>query len=79
MNPTFWRKKRTLVAGHTGFKGAWLTLWPARLEAYAGDAERGVSPTDSVLGLRWPLEIDELAVKDAQHPLINDEFEGLVL
>jgi CDP-glucose 4,6-dehydratase len=23
----FWRGKRVLVTGHTGFKGAWLTLW----------------------------------------------------
>jgi CDP-glucose 4,6-dehydratase len=23
----FWRKKRVLVTGHTGFKGAWLVIW----------------------------------------------------
>lgn len=23
----FWRGKRVLITGHTGFKGAWLTLW----------------------------------------------------
>lgn len=23
----FWREKRVLVTGHTGFKGAWLSLW----------------------------------------------------
>ena len=23
----FWRNKRVLITGHTGFKGAWLTLW----------------------------------------------------
>lgn len=27
MEPTFWRNKRVLVTGHTGFKGSWLTLW----------------------------------------------------
>ena len=27
MNPTFWRGKRVLVTGHTGFKGGWLSLW----------------------------------------------------
>ena len=27
MDPTFWRGKRVLITGHTGFKGAWLSLW----------------------------------------------------
>lgn len=26
MNPAFWKTKRVLLTGHTGFKGAWLTL-----------------------------------------------------
>ncbi len=29
----FWRGKRVLVTGHTGFKGSWLALWLARLGA----------------------------------------------
>jgi len=29
----FWRGKRVLVTGHSGFKGSWLTLWLNRLGA----------------------------------------------
>lgn len=27
VDPDFWRGRSVLVTGHTGFKGAWLTLW----------------------------------------------------
>ncbi len=27
MNSGFWRKKKILLTGHTGFKGSWLSLW----------------------------------------------------
>ena len=33
VDPTFWRAKRVLVTGHTGFKGAWLSLWLQQLGA----------------------------------------------
>src|SRR6056297_371531 len=32
-DPDFWRGKRVLLTGHTGFKGAWLALWLHRLGA----------------------------------------------
>lgn len=33
VNPEFWRGRRVLLTGHTGFKGAWLGLWLERLGA----------------------------------------------
>ena len=33
MNPEFWSDKVVLVTGHTGFKGAWLSLWLKKLGA----------------------------------------------
>ena len=33
MNPGFWRGKRVLLTGHTGFKGAWAAIWLSRMGA----------------------------------------------
>ena len=33
VNPTFWRNRRVLLTGHTGFKGSWLALWLQQLGA----------------------------------------------
>ncbi|MFO1149340.1 MAG: CDP-glucose 4,6-dehydratase [Alsobacter sp.] len=35
IDPALWRGRRVLVTGHTGFKGAWLSLW---LQALGADA-----------------------------------------
>jgi CDP-glucose 4,6-dehydratase len=32
-SPEFWRGRRVLVTGHTGFKGSWLSIWLRRLGA----------------------------------------------
>lgn len=32
-DPSFWRGRRVLVTGHTGFKGGWLSLWLQQLGA----------------------------------------------
>ncbi|WP_293798032.1 CDP-glucose 4,6-dehydratase [uncultured Bosea sp.] len=34
-DPAFWRGRRVLVTGHSGFKGSWLGLWLKRLGAIA--------------------------------------------
>jgi CDP-glucose 4,6-dehydratase len=41
IDPDFWRGRRVLVTGHTGFKGAWLCLWLQSLGAQV----RGLSAT----------------------------------
>ena len=48
VNPAFWRNKRVLLTGHTGFKGGWLSLWLQSL----GAELRGIAlsaPTDPAL------------------------------
>lgn len=47
-DPAFWRGKRVLLTGHTGFKGSWLSLWLQSMGAQV----RGVSlppPTEPAL------------------------------
>jgi CDP-glucose 4,6-dehydratase len=33
MTPQFWRERRVMITGHTGFKGSWLSLWLQELQA----------------------------------------------
>ena len=33
MTPAFWRGRRVLLTGHTGFKGSWLIMWLSRCGA----------------------------------------------
>ena len=33
VNPDFWKGRKVLLTGHTGFKGSWLSLWLADLGA----------------------------------------------
>ena len=27
IDKNFWKNKRVLITGHTGFKGSWLSMW----------------------------------------------------
>jgi CDP-glucose 4,6-dehydratase len=48
VEPSFWRGKRVLLTGHTGFKGAWLALWLQSLGAQVCGFANGV-PTEPSL------------------------------
>jgi CDP-glucose 4,6-dehydratase len=48
VDPAFWRERRVLLTGHTGFKGAWLALWLQSLGAHVTGFSNGV-PTDPSL------------------------------
>ena len=74
MNPAvtqtdFWRGKRVLVTGHTGFKGAWLSIWLHRLGATVTGVSLPPSTQPSLFGLA---RVDELCdshfcdIRDAQ-------------
>jgi CDP-glucose 4,6-dehydratase len=48
IDPNFWRGRRVLLTGHTGFKGAWLALWLQSLGAQLTGFSNGV-PTEPSL------------------------------
>lgn len=47
--------------------------------AYAQDAEGGVRHDDPRLEIHWPLEVHDLSARDAAHPLISADFNGLFI
>jgi dTDP-4-dehydrorhamnose 3,5-epimerase len=42
-------------------------------------AEAGIRPNDPYLRISWPLDFFEISTRDAEHPLLNDQFTGIVL
>jgi len=51
VDPTFWRERRVLLTGHTGFKGAWLSLWLQTLGARVTGFSDGVPTKPSLFEL----------------------------
>src|SRR5450432_4238852 len=51
IDPDFWTRRRVLVTGHTGFKGAWLSLWLQSLGAEVTGLSRGAPRRPSLYEL----------------------------
>lgn len=72
VDPTFWRGRKVFLSGHTGFKGAWLSLWlqdcGAVLKGYA------LAPNTQ------PNLYDEAGVATGMESVIGDvrDLDGLV-
>ncbi len=47
----FWRERRVLITGHTGFKGSWLSLWLSSLGAQVVGLSAGVPTEPSLYAL----------------------------
>jgi dTDP-4-dehydrorhamnose 3,5-epimerase len=47
--------------------------------SHNAEAEFGLYHADPRLSIRWPLAISELSGRDAKHPLITDEFKGVLI
>jgi len=48
INKNFWRGKKVLITGHTGFKGSWLSLWLQSLGAEVVGVSLDVPTTPSL-------------------------------
>ena len=46
---------------------------------YSKEHERGLNYADKSINIDWPLEIVEISDRDQTHPLIQADFEGIVL
>lgn len=63
----WWRGKRVLITGHTGFKGAWLSIWLEKLGA-------------RVFGLSLaPISVDDLFLSAGVSDLCEQSFIGNIL
>src|ERR1700733_4506608 len=51
IDPGFWRGRRVLLTGHTGFKGAWLALWLQAMGARVTGFSLGVPTSPSLYEL----------------------------
>jgi CDP-glucose 4,6-dehydratase len=51
VNRDFWRGRRVLLTGHTGFKGSWLALWLQALGAHVTGFSAGVPTQPSLYEL----------------------------
>jgi CDP-glucose 4,6-dehydratase len=68
-NVEFWRDKRVLVTGHTGFKGAWLAMWLHRL---------GARPAGFALAPDTTPNLAELGDLERQFPCVRGDIRDQI-
>lgn len=74
-DPAFWRGRRVLLTGHTGFKGSWLTAWLQQLGAEVLGVSLPVPPSQPSL---W----DQLAltgVHECRADIAGDSWVGAAI
>jgi CDP-glucose 4,6-dehydratase len=77
VEPSFWRDRRVLLTGHTGFKGAWLALWLQSLGARVSGFSLAVPTEPSLYELARVGEGMDGVVGDVREaPAINDAISA---
>jgi CDP-glucose 4,6-dehydratase len=72
VEPDFWNARRVLVTGHTGFKGAWLSLWLQSLGAEVSGLASG-RPSEPCL-----YELTDLGAHMSEHVLDIRDADGVL-
>jgi CDP-glucose 4,6-dehydratase len=67
-NANFWRERRVLLTGHTGFKGAWLALWLRKLGARVTGIALPPTTTPSLFQLASIQDTTETHFLDIRDP-----------
>ncbi len=68
IDPNFWKNKKVLVTGHTGFKGGWLSIWLQQLGAEVSGISLAPNTQPSLFeltGLAQTMESYELDIRNA--------------
>ncbi len=75
-DPAFWRDRRVLLTGHTGFKGSWLALWLLQLGAKVVGVALEPPTTPSLFD---QLQLSEIGLVDHRCDLRDgEELDELV-
>jgi CDP-glucose 4,6-dehydratase len=77
MNTEFWRGRRVLLTGHTGFKGAWMSLWlkslGAEVTGYALPPTAGPNLWNIVAADVHGADATRSVIADIRDPSLVDE------
>jgi CDP-glucose 4,6-dehydratase len=84
IDPGFWRDKRVLLTGHTGFKGGWCSIWLQRLGAQVSGFALAPETTPDLysvagVGARMRSRIADVRDRDAVRAAFDEAQPEIVL
>ena len=84
IDPGFWRDKRVLLTGHTGFKGSWCSIWLQRLGARVTGFALAPETTPDLysvagVGARMHSRIADVRDRDAVRAAFDEAQPEIVL